>query len=98
MFLGRRSRLVRKADNRTAILSLLSIQCGILNISQLYRPPHPITGIPLLYLILPAALIPGVYSASNRNEYQKQKNNVLGSRMRPARRADNLTAICEPIV
>jgi hypothetical protein len=28
----------------------------------------------LIYLILPAALTPGVYSASNRNEYQKQKN------------------------
>jgi hypothetical protein len=27
-------------------------------------------------LILPAAIDPGVYSASNRNEYQKQKNNV----------------------
>jgi hypothetical protein len=26
-------------------------------------------------LILPAALGPGVYSASNRNEYQKYKNN-----------------------
>jgi hypothetical protein len=32
----------------------------------------------LIYLILPAALGPGVYSASNRNEYQKQKNNVSG--------------------
>jgi hypothetical protein len=31
-----------------------------------------------IYLILPAALDPGVYSASNRNEYQKQKNNVSG--------------------
>jgi hypothetical protein len=30
------------------------------------------------YLILPVALGPGVYSASNRNEYQKQKNNVPG--------------------
>jgi hypothetical protein len=29
-----------------------------------------------VYLILPATLGPGVYSASNRNEYQKQKNNV----------------------
>jgi hypothetical protein len=29
-----------------------------------------------IYLILPAALCPGVHSASNRNEYQKQKNNV----------------------
>jgi hypothetical protein len=32
----------------------------------------------LIYLILPAALSPGVYSASNRNEYQKQRNNVSG--------------------
>jgi hypothetical protein len=30
----------------------------------------------LTCLILRAALGPGVYSASNRNEYQKQKNNV----------------------
>jgi hypothetical protein len=28
-----------------------------------------------MYLILPAALGPGVYSASNRNEYQKHQNN-----------------------
>jgi hypothetical protein len=27
-----------------------------------------------IYLILPAELGPGVHSASNRNEYQKQKN------------------------
>jgi hypothetical protein len=47
------------------------------------------------YLILPAALGPGVYSASNINEYQKQKNNVSGSRALPECRADNLTAICE---
>jgi hypothetical protein len=45
------------------------------------------------YLIFPVALDPGVYSASKRNEYQKHKNNVSG-----VRRADNLTAICEPIV
>jgi hypothetical protein len=31
-----------------------------------------------IYLILPAALGPGVYSAPNRSEYQKQKNNVFG--------------------
>jgi hypothetical protein len=29
-----------------------------------------------IYLILPTALGPEVYSASNRNEYQKKKNNV----------------------
>jgi hypothetical protein len=31
-----------------------------------------------IYLLLPVALGPGVYSASNRNEYQKHKNNVSG--------------------
>jgi hypothetical protein len=31
-----------------------------------------------IYLILPAALGPGVYSASNRNEYQKHKSYVSG--------------------
>jgi hypothetical protein len=31
-----------------------------------------------IYLFLPAALGPGVYSACNSNEYQKQKNNVSG--------------------
>jgi hypothetical protein len=31
-----------------------------------------------IYLILPAALGPAVYSASNRNECQKQKNNASG--------------------
>jgi hypothetical protein len=48
-------------------------------------------------LILPAALGPEVYSASNRNEYQ-ELNNFLGSKPWPARKADNLTAISEPIV
>jgi hypothetical protein len=49
-------------------------------------------------LIIPAALGPGVYSASNRNEHQKQKIMFLGSKARPVRKTDNLTAICEPIV
>jgi hypothetical protein len=31
-----------------------------------------------VYVILLAALDPGGYSASNRNEYQKQKNNDSG--------------------
>jgi hypothetical protein len=38
----------------------------------------------LFYLVLPAALGPGIYSASNRNEYQPK--------------AVNLTDICEPSV
>jgi hypothetical protein len=32
----------------------------------------------LIYLILPAALDPGIDSAYNRNEYQNRKNNVSG--------------------
>jgi hypothetical protein len=39
--------------------------------------------------------VPGFDSASNRNEYQKM---FLGSKAKTARDADNLTAICEPIV
>jgi hypothetical protein len=35
-------------------------------------------GISSIYQILPASLGPGVYLASNRNEYQKQKNYVSG--------------------
>jgi hypothetical protein len=31
-----------------------------------------------IYQILPAALDSGVHSISNKNEYQKQKNNVPG--------------------
>jgi hypothetical protein len=46
----------------------------------------------LIHLILPAAPGPGVYSASNRNEYQKKM--CLGSRARPVRKFD-LTAISE---
>jgi hypothetical protein len=51
--------------------------------------------------ILLAALGPGVYSASNRNEYEKHKNTIrmiLGSKVGWVCRADSPTAICEPIV
>jgi hypothetical protein len=41
-----------------------------------YKPEGQV--IFLNFLILPAALGPGVYSAANRNEYQKHKNNVSG--------------------
>jgi hypothetical protein len=38
------------------------------------RVRDPVKLIFSIYLILPAALGPGVYSASNRNKYKKQKN------------------------
>jgi hypothetical protein len=41
---------------------------------------RPDEAIFLIYKILLAALGPGVYSASNRNKYQKQKNNVSGEK------------------
>jgi hypothetical protein len=60
---------------------------------------YPLYNNSTLYLISPAALGLEIYSASNRNEYLLQaKKNFLGSRARLARNADNLTAICEPIV
>jgi hypothetical protein len=43
-----------------------------------------------IYLILPVALGPGVYSAPNKNEYQKETNNILGSRARPVRKLTTL--------
>jgi hypothetical protein len=42
---------------------------------------------------------PCVYSASDRNQYQKQKKIMFpGSRKRPVRRTDSIAAICEPTV
>jgi hypothetical protein len=48
--------------------------------------------------MLPAAIGNGVHSASNRNEYQKQKNNFLGSKVRPVRNTDNFIANSVPVV
>jgi hypothetical protein len=39
-----------------------------------------------------------IYSASNKNEYLKQKKMLLGSKARPERKADNFTDICEATV
>jgi hypothetical protein len=50
-----------------------------------------------IYLIIPVALGPAVYSVSNRNEYLKQIM-FLESRARTVRTADSLTAIHEPTV
>jgi hypothetical protein len=54
-----------------------------------------LTSIDLIFL---GVLGHGIYSASTRNEYQKQKNNVSGGRARPVHTANNLPTVCEPIV
>jgi hypothetical protein len=40
--------------------------------------PDEVNELFSIYLILPATLGPGVYSASDINEYQKLKTNVSG--------------------
>jgi hypothetical protein len=50
------------------------------------------------YLILPAVLGLGVCSASNRIEYQKQKNNVSRDQSLVGADGWQITAICEPSV
>jgi hypothetical protein len=49
MFLESKVRPVRRADNFATNCEQMFRQCGILNISQPYRPPRPVTGIALLY-------------------------------------------------
>jgi hypothetical protein len=49
-----------------------------------------------IYQILLATLGTGVYSASNRNDYLRQKL-ILRSRAWPVHKFDSLMAICEPV-
>jgi hypothetical protein len=46
VFLGSKVLRLPRADN---LVSRLSRQCGILNISQPYRPPRPVKGITSLF-------------------------------------------------
>jgi hypothetical protein len=52
MFLGSKVQRLCRATNLPPSASRLFRQCGILNISQPYRPPRPVTGIALLFTFL----------------------------------------------
>jgi hypothetical protein len=60
--------------------------------------PDEVIGLFSIYLIFQPHSGPGVDLASNRNEYQEYSWNVLRGKGRPALKADNITAIYEPIV
>jgi hypothetical protein len=45
MFLGNKARAMLRVDNSPPSVIRLSRQCGILNLSQPYRPPRPVTRI-----------------------------------------------------
>jgi hypothetical protein len=51
---------------------------GSVVVKALCYEPEGIISFFSSYLILPAALGPGVHSASNRNEYRKIKKHVSG--------------------
>jgi hypothetical protein len=47
-----------------------------------------------IYVVLPAAPVPGVYSASNRIEYQMQKHNVSGELIAAGARGSRPYRLC----
>jgi hypothetical protein len=60
-----------------------------------WRDRVPMRWIFSIYQILQPHYGPGVDSASDRNDYQES---YWGGKRQPARKADNLTAVCEPMV
>jgi hypothetical protein len=60
------------------IIHLTAVNCVTSRKVTGSRPDNVNFFLVAIYLVLPATLGPRVHSASNRNGYQKQKNNVSG--------------------
>jgi hypothetical protein len=63
-----------------SFMTVLSSESKAIAFEFIFYPTNPAAFLNrsqegIYNLILPAALGPGIYSASNRNEYQKHKNN-----------------------
>jgi hypothetical protein len=93
-----RGRRIRPTISQPSV-SRMSRQCGILNISQPYRPPRPVTGIALLLFNTE-----GVWNSSRKSEV-KHETSIVGKKQRirecTGKVLDNSTAdwnclVCSP--
>jgi hypothetical protein len=76
------------------LLSFRHVTFGAASLKVPGPRPEDVTEFFLIYLIFPTALDTGIYSASNRSEYQTYYHEGE----EPVLKADKVTAICEPTV
>jgi hypothetical protein len=93
MLLGEeRGRCVRLTTLTTSV-SRLFRQCGILNISQPYRPPRPVAGIALIYFTIIIIIINIIIIIASTLKLKLKKAKLCGLSPR-AKYTDRATAAC----